>query len=75
VEKVEEVRHRGGTVGGSSPLKIASEILRRRKDNRLIVGLVLAVLVVWAGVSALEQRAAEMDPATITRGLALFVLS
>ncbi|HEY7575268.1 MAG TPA: hypothetical protein VIB08_08905, partial [Thermoanaerobaculia bacterium] len=56
-------------------MKIASEILRRRKDNRLIVGLVLAVLVVWAGVSALEQRAAEMDPATITRGLALFVLS
>jgi nitrogen fixation/metabolism regulation signal transduction histidine kinase len=56
-------------------LKIASEILRRRKDNRLIVGLVLAVLVVWAGVSALEQRAAEMDPATITRGLVLFVLS
>src|SRR5262245_3556271 len=56
-------------------MKLASEILRRRKDNRLIVGLVLAVLVVWAGVAVLEQRAAEMDPATITRGLALFVLS
>src|SRR5262245_55488948 len=56
-------------------MKLASEILRRRKDNRLIVGLVLAVLVVWAGVSVLEQRAAEMDPATITRGLLLFVLS
>src|SRR5262245_33309127 len=56
-------------------MKLASEILRRRKDNRLIVGLVLAVLVVWAGVAVLEQRAAEMDPATITRGLLLFVLS
>jgi two-component system nitrogen regulation sensor histidine kinase NtrY len=56
-------------------MKIASEILRRRKDNRLIVGLVLAVLVVWAAVSVLEQRAAEMDPATITRGLVVFVLS
>jgi PAS domain S-box-containing protein len=56
-------------------VKIASEILRRRKDNRLIVGLVLTVLVVWAAVSVLEQRAAELDPATITRGLLLFVLS
>jgi nitrogen fixation/metabolism regulation signal transduction histidine kinase len=56
-------------------VKIASELLRRRKDNRLIVGLVLAVLVVWAAVSVLEQRAAEMDPATITRGLVIFVLS
>ena len=56
-------------------MKIASEILRRRKDNRLIVGLVLSVLVVWAAVSVLEQRAAELDPATITRGLLLFVLS
>jgi two-component system, NtrC family, nitrogen regulation sensor histidine kinase NtrY len=56
-------------------VKIATEFLRRRKDNRLIVGLVLAVLVVWAAVSVLEQRAAEMEPATITRGLLLFVLS
>ncbi|MGE5276887.1 MAG: ATP-binding protein [Acidobacteriota bacterium] len=56
-------------------MKIATEFLRRRKDNRLIVGLVLAVLVVWAAVSVLEQRAAEMEPATITRGLLLFVLS
>jgi len=56
-------------------VKIATEFLRRRKDNRLIVGLVLAVLVVWAAVSVLEQRAAEMEPGTITRGLLLFVLS
>jgi PAS domain S-box-containing protein len=56
-------------------LKIPAEFLRRRKDNRLIVGLVLAVLVVWAAVSVLEQRAAEMEPATITRGVLLFVLS
>ncbi|HTO88161.1 MAG TPA: ATP-binding protein [Thermoanaerobaculia bacterium] len=56
-------------------MKIATEFLRRRKDNRLIIGLVLAVLVVWAAVSVLEQRAAEMEPATITRGLLLFVLS
>ncbi len=56
-------------------MKIATEFLRRRKDNRLIVGLVLTVLVVWAAVSVLEQRAAEMEPATITRGLLLFVLS
>ena len=38
-------------------MKIPAEFLRRRKDNRLIVGLVLAVLVVWAAVSVLEQRA------------------
>ncbi|MGH9369223.1 MAG: ATP-binding protein [Thermoanaerobaculia bacterium] len=56
-------------------MKISTELLRRRKDNRLIVGLVLAVLVVWSAVSVLEQRAAEMEPATITRGLLLFVLS
>jgi PAS domain S-box-containing protein len=56
-------------------VKIATEFLRRRKDNRLIVGLVLAVLVVWAAVSVLEQRAAELEPSTITRGLLLFVLS
>ena len=56
-------------------MTLASEFHRHRKDNRLIIGLTLAVLVVWAGVSVLEQRAAELDPATITRGLFLFVLS
>jgi hypothetical protein len=56
-------------------VRILSELQRRRKDNRLIVGLTLAVLVVWSVVSALEQRANEMEPATITRGLLLFVLS
>jgi PAS domain S-box-containing protein len=56
-------------------VKIATEFLRRRKDNRLIVGLALAVLVVWTAVSVLEQRAAELEPSTITRGLLLFVLS
>ncbi len=54
-------------------MRLLSEFQRRRKDNRLIVALVLAVLVVWAAVSVLEQRADE--PATITRGLLLFVLS
>jgi two-component system, NtrC family, nitrogen regulation sensor histidine kinase NtrY len=54
-------------------VKLLTEIQRRRKDNRLIVGLVLAVLVVWAAVSLLERRAD--DPATVTRGLILFVLS
>ncbi len=38
-------------------MKIATEFLRRRKDNRLIVGLVLAVLVIWAAVSV--RRAAR----------------
>ena len=33
------------------------------------------VLVVWSAVSVLRQRAEEMEPATITRGLLLFVLS
>ncbi len=56
-------------------MKIATEFLRRRKDNRLIVGLVLGVLVVWTAVSVLEQHAVEREPATITRGLLLFVLS
>ena len=54
-------------------MKLLSELQRRRKDNGLIVGLVLAVLVVWAAVSVLERRAD--DPATVTRGLILFVLS
>ena len=56
-------------------MRILSELQRRRKDNRLIVGLTLAVLVVWSAVSVLEQRANEMEPETITRGLLLFVLS
>ncbi len=54
-------------------MSLLSELQRRRKDNRLIVGLILAVLVVWAAVSVLEQRADE--PAAITRGVLLFVLS
>jgi nitrogen fixation/metabolism regulation signal transduction histidine kinase len=54
-------------------LKLLTELQRRRKDNGLIVGLVLAVLVVWSAVSVLERRAD--DPATVTRGLILFVLS
>ncbi|HYK42398.1 MAG TPA: ATP-binding protein [Thermoanaerobaculia bacterium] len=54
-------------------MSLLSELQRRRKDNRLILGLVLAVLVVWAAVSVVEQRADE--PTTITRGLLLFVLS
>ncbi len=56
-------------------MKLLTELQRRRKDNRLIVGLILSVLVVWSVVSVLEQRASEMEPATITRGLLLFVLS
>ena len=54
-------------------MRLLTEIQRRRKDNRLIVALVLLVLLVWAAVSVLERRAD--DPATITRGLILFVLS
>jgi len=56
-------------------MRLLTEFQRRRKDNRLIVGLVLAVLVVWSVVSVLEHRANEMEPVTITRGLLLFVLS
>ena len=56
-------------------MRLLTELQRRRKDNRLIVGLVLAVLVVWSVVSVLEQRASEREPVTITRGLLLFVLS
>ena len=56
-------------------MKLRSDLARLRRDNRLIVGLLLAVLVVWSIVSVLEQRASEMEPATITRGLLLFVLS
>jgi nitrogen fixation/metabolism regulation signal transduction histidine kinase len=54
-------------------MKLLTEIQRRRKDNGLIVGLALAVLIVWAAVSLLQRRAD--DPATVTRGLILFVLS
>jgi two-component system, NtrC family, nitrogen regulation sensor histidine kinase NtrY len=56
-------------------VSLRAELLRLRRDNRLIVGLILAVLVVWSLVSVLEQRANEMEPATITRGILLFVLS
>ncbi len=56
-------------------MRLLTELQRRRKDNRLIVGLVLAVLVVWSVVSVLEHRANAMEPVTITRGLLLFVLS
>jgi len=56
-------------------MRLLTELQRRRKDNRLIIGLVLAVLVVWSLVSVLEHRANEMEPVTITRGLLLFVLS
>ena len=56
-------------------MSLRTELLRLRRDNRLIVGLVLAVLVVWSLVSVLEQRTQELEPATITRGILLFVLS
>jgi two-component system nitrogen regulation sensor histidine kinase NtrY len=56
-------------------VSILTELQKRRKDNRLIVGLGLAVLVAWSAVTVLEQRAAEMESETITRGLLLFVLS
>ena len=56
-------------------MRLLTELQRRRKDNRLIVGLVFAVLVVWSVVSVLDQRATAMEPVTITRGLLLFVLS
>ncbi|MEP6470444.1 MAG: ATP-binding protein [Acidobacteriota bacterium] len=54
---------------------LVMQLQRHRKENRLLVFLALAVLVVWSAVSVLHQRAEEMDPATITRGLVLFVLS
>ncbi len=56
-------------------MRLLTELQRRGRDNRLILGLVLAVLVVWSVVSVLEDRANQMDPGTITRGLLLFVLS
>ena len=54
---------------------LVAELRRHRKENRLVVFLALAVLVVWSASSVLRQRAEEMEPATITRGLLLFVLS
>jgi nitrogen fixation/metabolism regulation signal transduction histidine kinase len=54
-------------------MRLLTEFQRRRKDNRLIIGLAAVVLLVWAAVSVLERRAD--DPASITRGLILFVLS
>jgi two-component system nitrogen regulation sensor histidine kinase NtrY len=56
-------------------LSLVAELQRHRKENRLVVFLALAVLVVWSASSVLRQRAEEMEPATITRGLLLFVLS
>ena len=54
-------------------MSLLSELQRRRKDNRFIVALVLAVLVVWSVVAVLQRRADE--PETVTRGVLLFVLS
>ena len=54
-------------------MSLLTELQRRRKDNRYIVALVLAVLVVWAVVAVLERRADE--PETVARGILLFVLS
>jgi two-component system, NtrC family, nitrogen regulation sensor histidine kinase NtrY len=54
---------------------LVAELQRHRKENRLVVILALTVLVVWSASSVLRQRAEEMEPATITRGLLLFVLS
>ena len=56
-------------------MRLLTGLQRRRKDNRLIVALILAVLVVWSVVSVLEQQANEMEPETIARGVLLFVLS
>ena len=54
-------------------MSLLAELQRRRKDNRFIVALVLAVLVVWSVVAVLQRRADE--PETVTRGVLLFVLS
>jgi two-component system, NtrC family, nitrogen regulation sensor histidine kinase NtrY len=76
--------HGGGAVTDETPtpgpraerrLSLVAELQRHRKENRLVVFLALAVLVVWSASSVLRQRAEEMEPATITRGLLLFVLS
>ncbi|HEV8119026.1 MAG TPA: ATP-binding protein [Thermoanaerobaculia bacterium] len=56
-------------------MSLRTELLRLRRDNRLIVGLILAVLVVWSLVSVLEQRTRDLETDTITRGVLLFVLS
>jgi nitrogen fixation/metabolism regulation signal transduction histidine kinase len=86
VEEVEAVQHpRGDAVSAETPAAnrprgerrraLVAELQRHRKENRLVVFLALAVLVVWSASSVLRQRAEEMEPATITRGLLLFVLS
>ncbi|HEY3202485.1 MAG TPA: ATP-binding protein [Thermoanaerobaculia bacterium] len=56
-------------------MRIRNELQKRRKDGRLVIALALAALIVWSAVSVLQQSAAEMDPAAMTRGLLLFVLS
>ena len=85
MEEVAEVQHPLGdavsddrpapTPRGEKRRTIVAELQRHRKENRLVVFLALAVLVVWSASSVLRQRAEEMEPATITRGLLLFVLS
>ncbi|HEY6064862.1 MAG TPA: hypothetical protein VIY96_01820, partial [Thermoanaerobaculia bacterium] len=85
MEEVEALQHPGvaavsaGTETAAREEKraptLVAELQRHRKENRLVVYLALAVLVVWSATSVLRQRAEEMEPATITRGLLLFVLS
>jgi two-component system, NtrC family, nitrogen regulation sensor histidine kinase NtrY len=66
---------RGAEARRERRVPLVAELRRHRKENRLVVFLALAVLVVWSASSVLRQRAEEMEPATITRGLLLFVLS
>jgi len=69
VEKVAALQH---PAGGVTELR---DPTRARTDRRLVVGLTLAVLVVWAAVSILERRAEAMQPETMTGGLLIFLLS
>lgn len=55
-------------------MRIRDETQKRRRDNRLVTGLALLVLIVWSAVRVLEERASE-ETASVTRGLLLFVLS
>jgi hypothetical protein len=49
-------------------MSLRTELLRLRRDNRLIVALILSVLVVWSVVSVIEQRTRSSGD-TITRGV------
>jgi two-component system nitrogen regulation sensor histidine kinase NtrY len=55
-------------------LDLRRQLRRHRKDNRLIVGVLAVLLVVFTAAYYLLQRSRELDPLLVTNRVLLFVL-